>query len=317
MKQRKIGAPRTTFTALDEAPAYNPPMIVEAVDHLVVAVPGLSALEPLERLGFRLTDVARHPGLGTEARVFFVGEGDQQTYIEFIAVHDRAEAEASGARASLLGALEGGGGAYRIALRTRDIAAARTRLGARAGEPYAVTRADGSLVGEVLPVLPAAGLGCDVSLIQYSPGVEERRRQRVESGLTRHALPLRRLDHLAIVAPEREAAMKAWEDALGVSVSGEVRGPGMIITQLRIGDVVVELLSPDGPESPIASRRPGLASMAAFEVQGLDGVVEDARARGFSPPDARPGPLPGTRVSTILAAECAGLNLQLLEYVST
>lgn len=285
-----------------------------ALDHIVIALPDLAAAAAYERAGLKLTEPRGHAGLGTEARVVFVGDGEAHTYLEFIAVRDRPEAEASGARESLFAALAAGGGAYRLAFRTNDLAAAEARLGTRAGRRYAVTRDDGSAVGDVLPVLPDAGLACDVSLIQYAPGYEARREARRADGLLDHALPLKRLDHLAIVAPDREASIAAW-GTLGVGVTGEVRGPGMVITQLRAGDAIVELLSPETPDSPLASRRPGLVSMAAFEVDDLAAVIAGLRGRGFDLPEARPGPLPGTVVTTLPADQLAGLSLQLLQHV--
>lgn len=289
-------------------------MSVAALDHVVIALPDLAAADTYEQAGLTLTDRRGHAGLGTEARVAFVGGGEQQTYLEFIAIRDRAEAEASGARASLFSALAAGGGAYRLAFRTDDLDGAQARLGPLAGGRYRVARDDGSAIGEVLPVLPEAGLACDVSLIQYAPGYGARRDARRAEGLLDHALPLKRLDHLAIVAPDREGTVAAWAK-LGIGVAGEVHGPGMVITQLRAGDAIVELLSPETPESPLASRPPGLASMAAFEVDDLAAAIDGLRGRGFELPDARPGPLPGTIVTTLPADQLAGLSLQLLQYV--
>ena len=62
-------------------------------------------------------------------------------------------------------------------------------------------------------------------------------------------------------------------------------------------------------------RPQGVASMCAFEVTDMGKAIDLARAAGFTCPDAAPGPLPGTRVTTIPGAELAGLGLQLLEYV--
>jgi hypothetical protein len=89
----------------------------------------------------------------------------------------------------------------------------------------------------------------------------------------------------------------------------------MIIRQLKIGDAILELLGPESPESPLASRPPGLASMVAWEVADLDAAVTLARDRGFTPSDPAPGILPRTRVATIPAPELAGVGMQLLEYV--
>jgi hypothetical protein len=89
----------------------------------------------------------------------------------------------------------------------------------------------------------------------------------------------------------------------------------MVIRQMKVGDSILELLGPGSPDSPIASRPPGFASMVAFEVESLDASVAKARSKGFEVPDGRDGVLPGTRVTTISADQLSGLGLQLLEYV--
>jgi hypothetical protein len=93
-----------------------------------------------------------------------------------------------------------------------------------------------------------------------------------------------------------------------------VRTPTLIIRQLRIGDAILELLAPASADSPLHQRRPGLVSMASWEVKDLQAAVAAARAAAFTAPDAAPGPLPGTRISTIPGSELASVNMQLLQY---
>src|SRR5205823_5843205 len=134
-----------------------------------------------------------------------------------------------------------------------------------------------------------------------------------DGGLLQHALPLKRLDHLAAMAPNLATTTSFWTASLGVPLFGEVRTPVMVINQMRVGDVNLELLGPATPESPMASRPPGPARMAAFEVPDVAAAVEHARAAGFTAPDPAPGPLPGTLTATVSAAQLSGLGLQLLQ----
>jgi catechol 2,3-dioxygenase-like lactoylglutathione lyase family enzyme len=129
------------------------------------------------------------------------------------------------------------------------------------------------------------------------------------------SFPLKRLDHLAIVAPDLHEKSRFWSDTLGVPRSGEVMTSTMVIFQHRIGDAVVELLAPASAESPLRERPPGLVGMASWEVDNLAAAVAQAKSAGFTPNDPAPGPLPGTRIATIQGTELAGLNMQLLEYV--
>jgi hypothetical protein len=114
-----------------------------------------------------------------------------------------------------------------------------------------------------------------------------------------------------------DAVTMTWVEDLGVPVYGEVHAAdrGMRIRQMKVGDVIVELLAADGPASPLRPRPPGLASVVACEVADIGAAVAHARERGFTAPDPAPGALPGTLTSTVPGNELAGLNLQLLQYV--
>jgi len=145
-----------------------------------------------------------------------------------------------------------------------------------------VAREDGTPICDVAPIDAADGLRFAAGLIQYVEARSEAHARHAASGLLDHAFPLKRLDHLAAMAPDLEAATRFWSEALSVAVHGEVRGPGIIIRQLKMGDAILELLGPDGSDSRLAARPPGLSSMCAFEVADLDAAVALARERGFT-----------------------------------
>lgn len=126
---------------------------------------------------------------------------------------------------------------------------------------------------------------------------------------------LKRLDHLAAMTRDLDAATRVWVEQIGVPLHGEVTTPSIVIRQFKIGDAIIELIRPASPQSPAAQRPAALSAMAACEVTDMAAAVARARAAGFTLPDAAPGALPGTRVTTIPAAELSGLALQLLEYV--
>jgi Glyoxalase-like domain len=102
------------------------------LDHVLVAVDDLeiAAREVEQRYGLASVEGGRHQGLGTANRIVPLGE----TYLELVAVVDRAEAAASG-----FGSWVGGAERPRLlgwCLRTDDLGAVAGRLG--------LTIADGS-----------------------------------------------------------------------------------------------------------------------------------------------------------------------------
>ena len=292
-------------------------MLYDAIDHVILPVPDIAAaVAPFARLGLTLFPGARHTGRGTENGGFFVGGASNGFYVEALGVADREEARAAHGDAFVQTA-EQGRGLSGFVLRTADLATAAAALVERGLTclPEAVLDGAGNQIADIAVVRGPGVPPFDLRLIQYYPSHEARWARREAAGLLRHAFPLKRLDHLAAVAADLEADTGFWRDTLGVPLFGEVRTAMMIIRQFKIGDAIFELLGPATPDSPIASRPPALASMCAFETPDLAQAVTQGRAVGFTAPDPGPGPLPGTRVSTIPAAEFSGIGLQLLEYV--
>jgi len=289
---------------------------VIGIDHVIVATADLAAAAARwQALGLQLTPPMRHAGASTENSVFFVGGTGTEFYVELLAVHDRARAEEEG-RHDLLDAIDRGG-LHRLMLQIGSAEAATAALAAHGIETSSreVHRDDRSRIGTVVEPAGPTPAGCLFALVAYDGGAEARRARHDAAGLLRHDLPLARLDHLAVIAPDSvDAACAFWDTVLGVSVTGRVTGLGMDIRQLRIGDATLEIIGPDGADSLIHRRPAGLASVTAFEVADLDAVVAEVRRRGFDLVDPAPGVLPGSRVATVSPEQLGGLALQLIAF---
>jgi catechol 2,3-dioxygenase-like lactoylglutathione lyase family enzyme len=271
------------------------------IDSVYLAVADLEAASrPYERLGLKLSP-------SEVGRLFHVGGP-----ASLIAFHFLADAGMdSPLFPPLRQALGAGRSLFAVALRVADLEATLNRLESKGIQATTLRSSDQHLAW--LPLHEQAGT--DLVLVQHAQSTDDRHAQATCSGLLDHSFPLKQLDHLATVTPDLETKTRFWVDVLGLSVTGEVTTPMMVIRQLRIGDAVLELLGPASPDSPLWKRPPGLVGMASWEVEDLDAVVAQARAAGFSVPDPAVGVLPGTRIATIPAAELAGVNMQLLEYV--
>jgi catechol 2,3-dioxygenase-like lactoylglutathione lyase family enzyme len=294
------------------------PSAVTAIDHLAVACGDLAAAsEPWRRLGFLPVAGGRHPGLGTENAVVFVGS-DPETmfYIEFITIHDSAEAAVSVRGRLLAEAIDAGGGGFRLVLEAGDPQALEASLTSASIEwdRVEVRRADGSSIGHAYTVNGERETSLDPRVLAYGLDRAARFEGRSARGLFGGTFAVSRLDHVALLAGDLEAETAKWRDAFGIPPTGEVRGPGIIVRQFQVGDGVVELLAASDPSSRLAAAPPGLRSMVAFEVDDLDVAVATARERGFELPDGATGILPGTRTATISPDQLSGVALQLLEY---
>lgn len=288
------------------------------IDHLVVPVPDLdAAAAAYERLGFVLTPRAEYAAMGTANRAVFIGSSAENfCYLELLAVTDRGLV-AGGSRAHYLEKVDAGGGVSALAFGVDDMSRTVDELGRRgmASELRDVTAADGRRVGGAAVVDTKGVIPYGVALLEYPETWEARFERSKQSGRFGHTFPLKRLDHLAAISTAVDADTALWE-GLGAQLVGEIKTPGMVIRQLKIGDAIFELLAADGPDSRMTGRPAGLASMAAWEVDGpLEDAVALARQRGFTVSDVEVGVIPGTRRATIAGGELAGVGMQLIEYV--
>jgi catechol 2,3-dioxygenase-like lactoylglutathione lyase family enzyme len=293
--------------------------MLERIDHIVCVTPDLAAASAAhERLGLVLTPEARHAQTGSANRACFVGaSAGSACYLELLSVFDAETASSSG-RSHYVESMARGGGAVGIGFGVNDIHAAVTQLASAGFDAPVLSlhRDDGAKVCDVAWVDTESALGYRASLLQYPETWSDRFERSKAAGRFEHTFPLKRLDHLAAVAPDLEAATSFWARTFGVPVYGEIRTDTLVIRQLKIGDAILELLGPASPDSPMSSRPASLASVAAWEVSGsLDDAVALARSRGFTCPDPEPGVIPSTRRTTIPAAELGGMSMQLLEYV--
>lgn len=292
--------------------------MLERIDHLVCVVPDLGVAARYEQLGLALTPETRHAETGAANRACFVGDSaEAASYLELLTVVDEAKARESG-RQRYVEAAARGGGAVAIAFGVSNVAqAARTFEAAGYAAPVsAVHRADGTKVCDIAQLDSRGAMPFAITLIEYPETWEARHERSRAAGRFGHSFPLKRLDHLAAITPDLDAARAFWTEVLRVPVHGEIHSPKMTILQMKVGDAIFELLGPAGPDSPMAGRPAALASMAAWEVSGpLDDAVALARERGFSCSDAEAGVIPGTRRASIPAAELGGVGMQLLEYV--
>jgi catechol 2,3-dioxygenase-like lactoylglutathione lyase family enzyme len=285
-------------------------VLYEGIDRAILPVSDLAAAcAPFERLGLVVSPERQPKGRGLRVRAVPIGGPDNLFEVHIISGTDEGGAGWDAFRTVA------DTGLSTIVLRVTDLQTTLAALGKHGIEPtdtQTVTNADGSKRSElaVLPEMPDAGIR--LRLIQHYQSGEERFAE--HTGGRQHATPLKRLDHLAAVAPDLERSCRFWDEVLGIPTVGEVISPTVVVRQLRIGDAMFELLGPATPDSPIRQRTPGLNSMVSVEVPSLDATVAHVESAGFTVADRRIGTLPGTIVATVPGAQMSGLNVQLLQY---
>jgi len=146
--------------------------VLLGIDHLVIAVRDLDhAADELERcVGLAATGGGRHPKLGTQNRLAWLGD----TYLELVSIADRDVAEGSWLGVPTIAALARGGGLATWAIATdsivADIAALRA-IGARLGNstPGERERPDGTVVRWRVAIGGRLGPAEPPFLIEHEP----------------------------------------------------------------------------------------------------------------------------------------------------
>jgi catechol 2,3-dioxygenase-like lactoylglutathione lyase family enzyme len=278
-------------------------MFFSAIDRVLLPVAELStAPAPFARLGLYMGAAVPHRSYDAHGLSWSVGEGANRFGVELVSPAE-GPLEGTTLADELRRAVDAKRGLFAVVLRVPDLGPVQAELAAKG-----LLRTSEEVGGGELYWLPVEDrAGVNLALMQ-APAL-------AAAGHGKNAFPLKRLDHLAAVAPDLDEKTRFWTDVLGVPLAGEVTTPTMVIRQFRIGDAVLELLAPASADSPLRQRPKGPVSLASVEVTDLAAAVRQAREAGFTVADPAPGPLPGTHIATVPPAELSGLALQLLQYV--
>ena len=129
-----------------------------------------------------------------------------------------------------------------------------------------------------------------------------------------------KIDHIGIAVKSLAEAIKVYENAMGLKVSGfdQVDEQGVRVAMLNIGESRIELLEPTGPESPIekflAKRGEGIHHIA-LRVQNIEESLERLRAAGVRLIDSVPRRgAHNTRIAFIHPSSTHGVLLELVQH---
>ena len=129
-----------------------------------------------------------------------------------------------------------------------------------------------------------------------------------------------KIDHIGIAVKSLTDALKVYEAAIGLNVSGfdEVDEQGVRVAMLTIGESRIELLEPTGSDSPIekfmAKRGEGIHHIAV-RVDNIEQALERLKASGMRLIDQVPRRgAHNTRIAFIHPSSTHGVLLELVEH---
>lgn len=126
-----------------------------------------------------------------------------------------------------------------------------------------------------------------------------------------------RLAHIGIAVPRIADALPFYREVLGLEPGTPEQSDGATIVSLPFGDVLVELLEPRDPDSPVARflarRGPGIHHVC-YRVPDLDRALARCRAAGYRLVDDTPRTgAAGRRIAFVHPKATAGILLELTE----
>jgi methylmalonyl-CoA/ethylmalonyl-CoA epimerase len=130
---------------------------------------------------------------------------------------------------------------------------------------------------------------------------------------------IKRIDHVALVVDDLEAALSFWRDVLGLPLAKTEDNPGeqVQIAFLPLGESEIELLQPTEPESGIgkflAKRGAGIHHLCV-EVDDLGAMMQRLAARGVEMINQAPRVRPdGTQYAFVHPRSAFGVLLELYQ----
>ena len=129
-----------------------------------------------------------------------------------------------------------------------------------------------------------------------------------------------KIDHIGIAVKSLAEAVKVYEDAMGLKVSGydQIDDQGVRVAMLDIGESRIELLEPTGPDSPIekfmTKRGEGIHHIAV-RVDNIEQALERLKSQGVRLVDSVPRRgAHNTRTAFIHPSSTHGVLLELVEH---
>lgn len=126
------------------------------------------------------------------------------------------------------------------------------------------------------------------------------------------------VNHIAIVVPDIDGALSFWRDALGLELKHveDVPSQRSQVAFIPVGDSEVELVMPTTTDSGVAKfladRGAGMHHLC-FEVDDIDEMLKDLKAKGIRLINDTPMQLEGRKVAFVHPKSASGVLVELYQ----
>ena len=197
---------------------------------------------------------------------------------------------------------EHGEGLHHVALWSDCVDAQVERLRDK-GVPLADEQPRDGFTGRLSYLRPEAFEGALIEVVEPETGLH---------GHGTHESVITRIDHVVLRVPDVRAISHRMEDWFGVPTKRTFERGTQAFAFLRPGDVIIEVIGPIEGGAPASAKVAGLA----FEVTGIDGLVESLKAREFPVGDPHPA-LQGGRIASVHASAASGVPVAFIDFAGS
>ncbi len=130
-----------------------------------------------------------------------------------------------------------------------------------------------------------------------------------------------KINHVAIVVEDIDAAMGFWRDALGLSLDHveDVPSQASKVAFMPVGEGEVELVQPTDPKSGLGKylekRGEGMHHLC-IEVDDIEAILAQLKEKGVRLINEEPMDLPGRRMAFIHPRAANGVLVELYEVIA-
>jgi methylmalonyl-CoA/ethylmalonyl-CoA epimerase len=129
-----------------------------------------------------------------------------------------------------------------------------------------------------------------------------------------------KINHVAIAVNDVEGALSFWRDGLGLGVDHieDVPSQKAQVVFIPVGESEVELVKPTTEDSGVAkflAERGGGMHHLCFEVDDMDGMMADLKAKGVRLLNETPQVLPGRKIAFVHPKSTGGVLVELYQII--
>jgi methylmalonyl-CoA/ethylmalonyl-CoA epimerase len=127
-----------------------------------------------------------------------------------------------------------------------------------------------------------------------------------------------KINHVAIAIPDVDSSLAFWQDALGLKVDHieDVPSQKATVVFLPVGESEVELVKPTSDDTGVAkflAEKGGGMHHLCFEVDDINGMLTDLKAKGVRLINETALELPGRKLAFVHPKSTGGVLVELYE----